>query len=494
MDSANPSALILVLDEGTTSTRAFAFGQDGSIVAGATRAVPSHRPHDGWVEQDAAEIWALSLECLRGVVAEVGVASIAAIGLTNQRETVVAWDKATGEPLAPAIVWQDRRTAARCAEMRAAGFEPAAQATTGLLLDPYFSATKFDWLLGNHAEIRAAAREGRLALGTIDAWLLWKLTGGRVHATDATNASRTLLMDLKACSWHAGMIERFRMPVGALPVITDCAGPLGTTTLFGRPLPITASIGDQQAAAIGQGCLARGSVKATFGTGIFALAHGGPKRLRSKHRLLATLAWRLNGVPAFALEGSVFTGGAAVQWLRDGLGLIDDAAATATLAASVPDSGGVVMVPAFGGMGAPHWRDDVRGLLTGLTATTTRAHVVRATLAAMAHQTADLLAALAADGIATGRLRVDGGMVANDWLCQHLADVLGVPVERPRVIETTALGCAMLAGLGAGLFATLGEAAAMAGAERVFTPAIDDAARGAARDAWAHAVRQALAA
>jgi len=493
VDSANSETVILVLDEGTTSTRALAFSCEGAVVAGASRAVPSQRPHDGWVEQDAGEIWALSLACLQAVVAEVGVHRIAALGLTNQRETAVAWDRATGEPLAPAIIWQDRRTADRCAEMRASGFEAAVQATTGLLLDPYFSATKFDWLLGNCAAVRAAARDGRLALGTVDAWLLWKLTEGRVHATDATNASRTLLMDLKACSWHAGMIERFRIPLTALPTITDCAGPLGVTRLLGGAIPITASVGDQQAAAVGQGCLARGTVKATYGTGIFALAHGGPKRLRSRHRLLATLAWRLNGVPAFALEGSIFTGGAAVDWLRDGIGVIDSAVGTEALAASVDDTGGVVVVPAFNGMGAPHWRDDVRGLVTGITATTTRAHLVQATLSAMAHQTADLLEALAADGIVTTRLRVDGGMVANNWLCQHLADTLGLPVERPRVIETTALGCAMLAGLGAGLFPTLGEAVALAATDRVFTPSANsDVARATGRSAWAHAVRQAL--
>ncbi len=493
MDSESPAKpLILVLDEGTTSTRALVFDQRGAIVAAATRPITQHYPQSGWVEQDASEIWALSLDCLREAAAKVGVGRIAAIGITNQRETVVAWDRVTGEPLAPAIVWQDRRTADRCAELRASGFEPAVQATTGLLLDPYFSATKFDWLLGNHATARDAAREGRLALGTIDAWLMWKLTEGRVHATDATNASRTLLMDLKACTWHPGMIERFRIPLAALPTITDCAGPLGVTRLLGPPIAITASVGDQHAAAIGQACLTRGMVKATYGTGIFVLAHGGPKRVRSRHRLLSTLAWRLNGVAAYALEGSVFTGGAAVQWLRDGIGVIQTAAESELLARSVPDNGGVVVVPAFVGMGAPHWRADVRGIVTGLTAATTRAHLVRATLSAMAHQTADLLEALAADGIAPTRLRVDGGMVANDWLCQHIADVLGLPVERPRVIETTALGCAMLAGLGAGLFPTLAAASALAHPERVFTPGYDDDRRAAERAAWAHGVRQAL--
>ena len=486
--------LILVLDEGTTSTRALAFDTAGAIVATATRAITQYYPASGWVEHDADELWTLSRDCLEEVAAAVGVARIACLGLTNQRETVVFWDRATGDPLARAIVWQDRRGAAVCDAWIADGLETRVQAATGLVLDPYFSASKIAWALAEWPAVAAAAGDGRLALGTVDAWLLFKLTGGRVHATDATNASRTLLMDLDACAWDAGLVERLGIPAAALPAITDCAGALGETSLLGRTIPITGCAGDQHAAAIGQACLSPGMVKATYGTGTFVLAHAGAAPPVSSHRLLATLAWRLDGVPAYALEGSVFTSGAAVQWLRDGIGVIATAAETEALAASVADSGGVVVVPAFTGMGAPHWRADVRGLITGVTAATTRAHLARATLEAVVHQTVDLLDALAAAGVAPTRLRVDGGMVANGWLCQHLADVLGIPVERPRVTETTALGAAMLAGVGAGLFADLTAASAMHAVERVFLPAIDEAERADGRARWAHAVRQALTA
>lgn len=485
--------LILVLDEGTTSTRALAFDLAGNIVAHAARLLTQHFPQPGWVEHDAAEIWDHSLACLRDVAAEVGVARIACLGLTNQRETMVFWDAATGEPLAPAIVWQDRRTADACAALRDGGHEAAVQATTGLLLDPYFSGTKIAWGLREWPEVHAAADAGTLRIGTIDSYLLFRLTEGRVHATDATNASRTLLMNLKTCAWDAVMLDLLGVPAAALPVITDCAGALGTTTLLGGDIAITGSAGDQHAAAIGQACLSPGEVKATYGTGCFVLAHAGAAVPVSRHRLLATLAWRLDGVAAYALEGSIFTAGAAVQWLRDGLGLIGNSAETEALARSVPDSGGVVFVPALAGIGAPHWRPDVRGLLTGLSGGTTRAHVARAALEAMGHQTADLLAALASDGCTPERLRVDGGMVANDWLCQDLADTTGLIVERPRVIETTALGAAMLAGVGAGLFASLDAAAAMRQSDRVFTPAILPADRAARRARWAHAVTQALA-
>ena len=484
--------LILVLDEGTTSTRALAFDPSGTIVASAARPITQHYPASGWVEHAADELWTLSRDCLEAVAADVGTERIACLGIANQRETVVFWNAATGEPLAPAIVWQDRRGADLCDGWRAAGLEPHVQATTGLVLDPYFSASKIVWALAEWPAVASAAAAGRLRLGTVDSWLLYKLTGGRVHATDATNASRTLLMDLHRCAWDAGLIARFGVPAAALPTITDCAGALGMATIGGRSIPITGCAGDQHAAAIGQACLAPGMVKATYGTGTFVLAYAGAKPAASAHRLLGTLAWRLGGVPAYALEGSIFTAGAAVQWLRDGLGVIASAAATEGLAMGVPDSGGVTIVPAFTGMGAPHWRSDVRGVITGITAATTPAHLARATLEAVAQQTADLMGALAADGVAATRLRVDGGMVANDWLCQHLADVLGIPVERPRVIETTALGAAMLAGVGAGRFTDLGAASAMHAVDRVFAPALDPATRAAGRARWAHAVRQAL--
>ena len=484
--------LILVLDAGTTSTRAIAFTQSGEIVASASQPVTQFYPQSGWVEHDAGEIWRLSRDCLLAVADEVGAPRIAAIGITNQRETMVFWDKVSGEPLAHAIVWQDRRTAEACAGLKAAGHEPAVQAATGLLLDPYFSATKIRWALDNWPAVAAAEREGNLLVGTVESWLIWKLSAGARHITDATNASRTLLMRLATCEWDADLLALFGVPAAILPVITDCAGRLATTALFGSKTPITGSAGDQQAAAIGQACLAPGQLKATYGTGCFLLAHVGGVPPVSTHRLLSTVAWRLDGVPVYALEGAIFTAGAAVQWLRDGLGVIASSSETEALAQSVADSGGVVFVPALAGMGAPHWQPDARGTLTGLSGGTTRAHIVRATLEAMGQQTADLVDALAADGVRAARLRVDGGMVANDWLCQDLADSLGVTVERPRVIETTALGAAMLAGVGAGLFADLQAASAMSAADRSFVPAMEATARAARRTAWARAVRQAL--
>ena len=484
--------LILVLDEGTTSTRAIAFDRAGTIVAQSARPLTQYHPQPGWVEHDAVQIWTDSRACLLAVGDAVGVDRIACIGVTNQRETLVFWDRRSGEPLVPAIVWQDRRSADLCDQLREAGHEAAVQATTGLVLDPYFSGTKISWALEHWPEVRSAAAAGTLALGTVDSYLRFRLTRGVVHASDATNAARTLLMDLKTCAWDPAMIELLGVPAAALPAIGDCAGDLGTTDVFGRAVPITGSAGDQQAAAIGQACLAPGMVKATYGTGAFLLAHAGARPPVSTHRLLSTVAWRLGGVAAYALEGSIFTAGSAVQWLRDGLQIIDESAETEMLARSVSDSGGVVVVPALAGLGAPYWRADARGLITGLTAGTSRAQVARATLEAMGQQTADLLDALAADGVAPTRLRVDGGMVANDWLCQDLADSIGLPVERPAVIETTALGCAMLAGLGAGLFASLEEAAAMARPDRMFEPGGADL-RAGRRDRWHHAVRQVLA-
>ena len=485
--------LILVLDAGTTSTRAMAFTQKGEIVASASRPLTQIYPQSGWVEHDAGEIWRLSRDCLIDVADQVGAPRIATIGITNQRETMVFWDKTTGEPLSHAIVWQDRRTAEICAGLKAAGHEPAVQAATGLLLDPYFSATKIRWALDNWAPVADAEQAGRLLVGTVESWLIWKLSNGARHITDATNASRTLLMRLATCEWDAGLMALFGVPAAILPAIVDCAGHLATTALLGGDTPITGSAGDQQAATIGQACLQPGQVKATYGTGCFLLAHAGPVPPVSAHRLLSTVAWRIGGVATYALEGAIFTAGAAVQWLRDGLGIIASSAETAALALSVADSGGVVFVPALAGMGAPHWQPKARGTLTGLSGGTIRAHIVRATLEAMGQQTADLVDALAADGVPAARLRVDGGMVANDWLCQDLADSLGVTVERPRLIETTALGAAMLAGVGAGLFADLDEASAMSAADRSFVPALDDAARGARRSAWARAVRQTLA-
>jgi glycerol kinase len=486
--------LILVLDAGTTSTRAIAFTTQGDIVASAGRPLTQHYPQPGWVEHDAAEIWRMSRDCLIEVADSIGAPRIATIGITNQRETMVFWDKASGEPVAPAIVWQDRRTADLCAALKAQGHEPMVQAKTGLLLDPYFSGTKIRWAIDNWPAVAAAHAEGRLLAGTVESWLIWKLSAGKAHVSDATNASRTLLMDLETCEWDEGLLALFGVPRTILPTIVDCAGPLATTALLGGETPITGSAGDQQAAAIGQACLEPGRLKATYGTGCFLLAHAGAVPPRSTHRLLSTVAWRLGGVPAYALEGAIFTAGAAVQWLRDGLGLIASSAESEALAQSVPDSGGVVFVPALAGMGAPHWQPGARGLISGITGGTSRAHIVRAALEAMGQQTADLVDALAADGVTAAALRVDGGMVANNWLCQDLADSLGIAVERPRVIETTALGAAMLAGVGAGVFAGLAAAAeAMSAPDRRFVPQGDAQARMARRTAWHRAVDQVLA-
>lgn len=483
--------LILVLDAGTTSTRAIAFSRAGEIVASAQTPLTQHYPAPGHVEHDAAEIWRLSARCLEEVAETVGVERIAALGLTNQRETLVLWDKQTGEPIAPALVWQDRRTAPRCEALKAAGHEAMVQAKTGLLLDPYFTASKLGWALETWPDVARAAKAGRLAAGTVDSWLIWKLSDGARHITDATNASRTALMDLATARWDAELLALFGVPAECLPEITDCAGPLAITTLLGRPLAITGSAGDQQAASIGQACLNAGDIKATYGTGAFVLAHAGAAPPQSDHRLLATLAWRLGGENAYALEGSIFVAGAAIQWLRDGLGLIGSAQETEALARSVTDTGGVQFVPALAGLGAPHWAPEARGIITGLTAGTTKAHLVRATLEAMGQQTADLIEALRADGVPVQALKVDGGMVGNDWLCQDIADSLGLPVSRPRVIETTALGAAMLAGLGCGWFKSLAEAAAaMVHAGRSFTPQGNPAPR---RKAWQQALRQTLA-
>jgi glycerol kinase len=491
---------LLVLDAGTTSTRAIVFNTTGQIIASAARPMTQYYPASGWVEHDPAEIRDLSRACLEEVAAQVGVERIAAIGITNQRETICFWDRTTGEPLSRAIVWQDRRTADFCAGLKAAdpALEARVQAKTGLLLDPYFSGTKLRWAMDNWPMVADAARDGRLAVGTVESWLIWNLSGGTapesVHVTDATNASRTLLMDLANCQWDDELIAMLGVPRAALPAIVDCAGSLAHTTLLGCSIPITGAAGDQQAAAIGQACLSPGMLKATYGTGCFLLAHAGPVPPVSRNRLLATVAWRVGGQAAYALEGAIFVAGSAIQWLRDGLGIIADSAQSEALAQSVSDNGGVSFVPALAGLGAPHWAPDARGLICGLSGGTTRAHIVRAALEAQGQQTADLVDALAADGVPAATLRVDGGMVANNWLCQDLADSLGLVVERPRVIETTAMGAAMLAGVGAGIFADLpAAAAAMAAPDRSFHPATDAATRGARRAQWQAAIFRVLA-
>jgi glycerol kinase len=478
--------LILVLDEGTTSTRAMLFTPSGELRGIAQRELTQHYPRPGWVEHDAVEIWGRTLACAREMVEQAGGADrIAAIGITNQRETVVAWDRASGEPLARALVWQDRRTAAFCDELRAARHEDTVREATGLLLDPYFSATKMRWLLDNEPAVAAAAREGRLAFGTIESWLVFKLTGGAAHVSDAGNASRTLLLPLTDPSWDAGLCELFGVPLEALPEVVDSAGEFGGTTLFGAPIPICGLAGDQQAATIGQGCLTVGATKATYGTGAFVLANKGREVPGSRNRLLGTVLYQLGGERCYALEGSVFVAGSLIQWLRDSLQMIVRADESEALARSVEDSAGVVVIPALSGLGAPHWRADARGAITGLSFAATRAHVVRAALEAISHQTQDLAAAFAADGAEWTELRIDGGMSANDWLAQDIADIAALPVVRPDFVETTALGAAMLAAVGAGLHGSLEEAcAAMIGDTRRFEPAMAPDTREARLSAW----------
>jgi len=476
--------LILVLDEGTTSTRAMLFTAAGEPRGTAQRELTQHYPRPGWVEHDAAEIWERTFACAREMIEKAGGAErIATIGVTNQRETVVAWDKASGEPLARALVWQDRRTADACAVLRAAGHEHAVSATTGLLLDPYFSATKMRWLLDHAPAVAEAAAARRLAFGTIESWLVFKLTGA--HLSDAGNASRTLLLPLAGASWDEGLCELFGVPRASLPEVTDSAGQFGSTTLFGAPIPICGLAGDQQAATIGQGCLAPGDTKATYGTGAFILANQGVAVPHSTHRLLGTVLHQIDGARHYALEGSVFVAGSFIKWLRDSLGFIETSAETEALARSVEDTGGVVVIPALSGLGAPHWRPEARGLITGLSFATGKAHIVRAALGAMAHQTHDLAAAFAADGAPWTVLKVDGGMSANDWMAQDIADVTGVPVVRPDFVETTALGAAMFAAVGAGLHSSLeGAAEAMIGAEQRFEPLMDPEKRESRIAAW----------
>jgi glycerol kinase len=484
--------LLLVIDEGTTSTRAMLFAAGGACLHVAQRDLAQHLPQPGWVEQDAEEIWASSLLCVRAVVEQAGEAGrIAALGITNQRETVVFWSRRTGQALAPAIVWQDRRSAALCARLKEEGHEERLQARTGLLLDPYFSGSKIAWAMANWPQLRQAGDD--LCIGTVESWLVWRLTGG-LHISDATNASRTALMDIAEGRWDAELVDLFDAPPGALPEIVDCAGCFGTTLpdLFGAPIPICGMAGDQQAAAIGQSCFAPGDTKATYGTGAFVLTHTGTEQRRSGHRLLSTVAWQLGGERRFALEGSLFTAGSLIKWLRDELGLLATSAESEELARSISDSGGVAIVPAHSGLGAPHWRPEARGAITGLSFSSGRAHIARAALEAMAHQTRDLMTAFAADGAAWQRLRIDGGMAANGWMAQDLADVLAVPVERPAFVETTALGAAMLAGVGCGLFASLEEAAVMRGGVERFVPAMVEDVRAARLSAWQTALEAVL--
>jgi glycerol kinase len=488
---------VLAIDQGTTSSRAIVFDAAARPVAVAQREFPQHYPRSGWVEHDPEDIWRDVLAVSREAVAKAGLAhaDIAAIGVTNQRETVVVWDRATGEAIHRAIVWQDRRTAEACARLKAEGAEPMVRQKTGLLLDPYFSGTKLAWILDNVAGARARAERGELAFGTIDCFLLWRLTGGAAHATDATNAGRTLLYDIRAGRWDEELLRLLNIPASLLPDVKDNSGLFGTTApgLFDAAIPIAGMAGDQQAALFGQACFEPGMAKSTYGTGCFALLNTGEQALASNNRLLTTPAYRLDGRTTYALEGSIFVAGAAVKWLRDGLGVISSAGETRQLAEQLPDSHRVYMVPAFVGLGAPHWDPDARGLICGLTLGTTAAHLARAALEAVAYQTLDLRQAMSADGaVRTAALRVDGGMAANDWLCQFLADILEADVERPTGVETTALGAAFLAGLAVGVWPDLKALSATWSLDRRFSPRMAKDQRQTMVAGWQDAVRRTL--
>ena len=484
---------LLALDAGTSSSRAIVFDTDGRIVAVAQREFRQIYPRPGWVEHDPLEIWETQLAVAREALAKAGLtaADIASIGITNQRETTVVWDRETGRPVYNAIVWQCRRTSAYCDELRARGLADAIRDKTGLVPDAYFSGTKLRWILENVPGARDAAEAGRLLFGTIDAWLVWKLTGGKVHATDFSNASRTLLFDIGALRWDDDILREFGIPRALLPDVRPSSGDFGTTApeMFGAPIPVGGVAGDQQSALFGQGCFSAGDAKNTYGTGCFMLMNTGARRVPSQNGLLTTIAWGLGGDVSYALEGSVFTAGAAIQWLRDELGLLAKASDSEAMARAVPDTNGCYVVPAFTGLGAPYWDQYARGAILGLTRGVNRNHVVRATLESLAYQTADVLDAMKKDAaISLNALRVDGGASANDFLMQFQSDIIGVAVERPDCIETTALGAARLAGLAAGVWSGLDDLKAQTPALRRFEPSIGSLARDAALAGWHRAV------
>jgi glycerol kinase len=486
--------MILALDQGTTSSRAILFDHAGAIVAVAQKEFPQLFPKPGWVEHNPVDIWSTQL----GVAAEVlqkatrSAADIAAIGITNQRETTIVWDRETGQPVCNAIVWQDRRTASLCDALRKRKLDRVIRRKTGLVVDAYFSATKVQWILQHVKGARARAKAGRLAFGTVDSWLVWNLTGGRVHVTDASNASRTMLYDIRTGAWDDALLEIFGVPRSMLPEVRSSSEVYGHTSLLGGSIPIAGIAGDQQAALFGQVCAKPGMVKNTYGTGCFMLMNTGTKPIASKNNLLTTVAWRIGNRTEYALEGSIFIAGAVVQWLRDGLGIIRSAAEVEPLAASVPDTHGVYLVPAFAGLGAPHWDQYARGVLVGLTRGSTRAHVARAALEGIALQVMDVLKAMEADaGIRLKELRVDGGASANNLLMQLQADLLNVPVVRPKVAETTALGAAYLAGLAVGFWKNQADIARQWQADRRFTPRMKPAARKALAAGWKKALSRA---
>ena len=485
---------VLAIDQGTTSTRAIVFDATGRPVASAQKELPQIFPKPGWVEHDPEEIWSATVEVCRGALAKakLDARALAGIGITNQRETTVVWDRATGKPIHNAIVWQDRRTADRCAALKKDGYEKLFTDRTGLLLDPYFSGTKIAWILDHVAGARAAAEKGALAAGTIECFLLWRLTGGKVHASDATNASRSLLLDIRKGTWDSELMKLLGVPGSLLPKVVDCSGELGVADagILGAPVPILGMAGDQQAATVGQACIKPGMIKTTYGTGCFAILNTGSMAVHARHRLLTTIAYQLDGRRTYALEGSIFVAGAAVQWLRDGLGVIEKSSEVEALAAKARDGHGVYLVPAFVGLGAPHWDPDARGALLGLTRDSGPAEIAAATLDSVCYQTRDLVDAMRGDGAQIDELRVDGGMVANDLLMQRLADTVGAPVERPKVTETTALGAAFLAGLHAGLWPSLEALSKTWVLDRAFKPAESAASRDRRYAGWQDAVRR----
>ncbi len=488
---------VLAIDQGTTSTRSIVFNDEALKLSAAQREFQQFYPSPGCVEHDAEHIWRDTVATAREAIARSGLGArdFAAIGITNQRETAVVWDRRTGIPIHRAIVWQDRRTADVCAHLKDDGVEDLVRQRTGLLLDPYFSGTKVAWLLDHVPGARVRAQQGELAFGTIDSFLLWRLTGGRVHATDLTNASRTLLFDIHRQRWDDDLLKLFRVPRALLPDVRDSSEVYGETAsaLFEHPIPIGGIAGDQQAALVGQACFEPGMVKSTYGTGCFMLLNTGDTPVPSQNRMLTTPAYRIKGRTTYAMEGSIFVAGAAIKWLRDGLRLVGTAGETAALAALVPDSHGVYMVPAFVGLGAPHWEPNARGLICGLTLDVTPAHLARAALESVAFQTLDLAEAMGKDGaMRVATIRVDGGMASNDWFCQFLADVLDARVERPTELETTALGAAFLAGLATGVWADLKAVAATWAMGAAFTPAMAAARRGEAVVGWRSALRRTL--
>ena len=482
------NTLILSIDQGTTSTRAILFKTNGRQVFTAQREFRQLFPDLGWVEHDPEEIWSTTLTVCREAIewSRKEARNIAAIGITNQRETTVVWDRESGKPVHNAIVWQDRRTADFCDALARAGRDSEVQSRTGLLLDPYFSATKIRWILDNVEDAHTLADQGRLAFGTTDAFLIWRLTGGRVHATDATNACRTMLFNIHEQKWDTEMLSLFDIPESMLPEVRDSAADYGVTDaeITGIAIPISGVAGDQQAATIGQACFEPGMIKSTYGTGCFAVLNTGSRAITSNNKLLTTVAYRIGGETTYALEGSIFVAGAAVQWLRDGIGIIESAQQTESLAAGLKDNRGVYLVPAFTGLGAPHWDPHARGAIFGLTRDTGVAELARATLESMAYQTRDLVRAMAADGVEIESLRVDGGMVANNWLLQFLSDIIDIPVERPEVIETTALGAAYLAGLQQGIFSSLEGITSQWHREALFKPDMDTELRQRLLTGW----------